>query len=131
MYLVGSQTKNGVPKGRWSRWPMSPIFRRPVRTEEFSPNLPATSWLAKIRLCLRHEVNEERKRRTVARPPVKETTLFGQIILVGVFLDHAVRGEARDERGHAAAHPFEPFTRNPLGIAVEEHGDDLFGKGLV
>ena len=58
-------------------------------------------------------------------------SLFRQIILLRVFLDHAVGGELRDERDHGAADALDPFARDALRVAVEEQRNDLLGQRLV
>jgi hypothetical protein len=57
--------------------------------------------------------------------------LFGEVVFVGVFLDHAPGGVLGDEGDHGATHHGNPTARDAAVVAVEEGGDDLLGQGLI
>src|SRR5439155_15288738 len=54
-----------------------------------------------------------------------------RVILPCVFLDHAPGVELRYERDHGAADFLNPLARDPVGIAIEEAGDDFLSQRLV
>src|SRR5271169_5026640 len=54
-----------------------------------------------------------------------------QIVILRVFLDHAVGGELRHERDHRPPDALDPFARDALRVAFEKQGDDLLGKRAV
>src|SRR5205823_6774357 len=54
-----------------------------------------------------------------------------QIIFSRVFLDHSPGIELRHQRDHRAADFLNPLARDPVGVAIEEAGDDFLSERLV
>src|ERR1035438_5545978 len=78
-------------------------------------------------------MNQKNRRRFTASV-IKQVSSFKSprlIILLRIFLDHAVGGELRDERDHGAADALDPFARDALRVPLEAHRHDLLGESLV
>src|SRR5665213_3266717 len=82
-------------------------------------------WL--VTSSLRLEIGAQRRR----SDQIVLSALFHLVILLRIFLDHAVGGESRHERDHRAADALEPGARNALRVTFKKQRDDFFGEGLV
>src|ERR1051325_4387995 len=58
-------------------------------------------------------------------------SLLWQVILLRVFLHHPPGVIFWHQRPHGSRSALDPLPGNAIGIAVEEHGNDLFGQPAV